>query len=116
MPAWRVPTGAPSPRTELVYNVEMVRGSIRKGDWKLFHRAPLPSARLLFNLAEDPSETTDLAAERPEIAAALEARLQALAGEMVPSRFFEQAFRSCLGREVPAPAFPNTDACFNLHD
>jgi arylsulfatase A-like enzyme len=111
-----IATGAPSPRSEVVYNVELFRGAIREGDWKLFYRAPLPSARMLFNLAEDPNETTDVAAEHPEIVAALEARIQELAGEMAPAKFFEQTFQAYMGREAGAPAFPNTDAYFNAHD
>lgn len=111
-----IATGAPSPRSEVVYNVEMFRGAVREGDWKLYYRAPLPSARMLFNLAEDPNETTDLAADHPEIVAALEARIQELADEMAPSKFFEQTFQSYLGRDTGAPAFPNSDAYFNAHD
>jgi len=111
-----IATGAPSPRSEVVYNVEMFRGAIRDGDWKLFYRAPLPAARMLFNLAEDPNETTDLAAQHPEIVARLEARIQELSGEMEPSKFFQETFQSYMGREVGAPAFPNSDAYFNAHD
>jgi arylsulfatase A-like enzyme len=111
-----IATRAPSPRTELVYNVEMFRGAIRDGDWKLFYRAPLPSARMLFNLAEDPNETTDVSSQNPAIADALEARIQELAGEMAPSKFFEQTFQSYLGRHVGPPVFPNTDAFFNAND
>jgi arylsulfatase A-like enzyme len=111
-----IATGAPSPRTEVVYNVEMFRGAVRDGDWKLYFRAPLPSARMLFNLATDPNETTDVAADNPAVVDALEARIQALAGEMAPSKFFEQTFQSYLGREVGAPVFPNSDAYFNAHD
>ncbi|MEY8841620.1 arylsulfatase [Cribrihabitans sp. XS_ASV171] len=111
-----IATGAPSPRSEIVYNVEMFRGALRDGDWKLFYRAPLPSARMLFNLADDPNETTDRAADHPEIAAALEARIQELAGQMARSKFFEQTMQSYMGREIGAPAFPNTDDYFNIHD
>ena len=35
--------GKPSPRQEVVYNVEMFRGAVRNGDWKLFWRTTLPS-------------------------------------------------------------------------
>jgi arylsulfatase A-like enzyme len=108
--------GDPSPRTEVVHNVEMFRGAVRDGDWKLILRAPLPSERLLFNVAADPGETTDLSAVNPEIAAALEARIEALAGEMARSKFFEQTFNAYLGREAGAPVFPNEDGFFNLHD
>lgn len=46
----------PSPRTEIVYNVEPFRAGIRKGDWKLVWRTPLPQAIELYNIANDPSE------------------------------------------------------------
>ena len=36
--------GKPSPRDEVVYNVEPFRAGVRQGDWKLVWRAPLPSA------------------------------------------------------------------------
>src|SRR5262249_46826148 len=35
--------GKTSPRDEVVYNVEMFRGAVRKGDWKLVWRTTLPS-------------------------------------------------------------------------
>ncbi len=34
--------GKPSPRTEVVYNVEPFRAAVRQGDWKLIWRTPLP--------------------------------------------------------------------------
>jgi arylsulfatase A-like enzyme len=47
--------GKPSPRGEVVYNVEPMRAGIRKGDWKLVWQATLPSKVELFNVATDPS-------------------------------------------------------------
>jgi arylsulfatase A-like enzyme len=111
-----IATGAPSPRTELVYNVEMFRGAVRNGDWKLYLQAPLPSRVELFNLANDPGETTNLAADNPEITGALEARVQELASEMARSKFFEQTFNAYLGREEGAPVFPNEDGFYAIHD
>ena len=35
--------GKPSPRNEIVYNVEPFRGAVRQGDWKLVWRSLLPS-------------------------------------------------------------------------
>ena len=35
--------GKPSPRQEVVYNIEPFRGGVRQGDWKLIWRTPLPS-------------------------------------------------------------------------
>lgn len=44
------------------------RAAVRKGDWKirLLEEPYGPGEWQLFNLAEDPTETTDLAAEKPE--------------------------------------------------
>jgi arylsulfatase A-like enzyme len=50
--------GKPSPRREVVYNIEMFRGAVRQGDWKLFWRTTLPSRIELYDLAKDPSERT----------------------------------------------------------
>lgn len=108
--------GAPSPRTEVVLNVEMFRGALRDGDWKLVWRTPLPSQRLLFDIAADPGETVDLSADHPEIVAALSARIEELAAEMAPSLFFQQTFEAYLGRTAGAPKLPNEDGFFNMHD
>ncbi|MGF6430068.1 arylsulfatase B [Bradyrhizobium sp. Pha-3] len=51
-----VSKGAPSPRQEVVYNIEPFRGGVRAGDWKLIWRTPLPSATQLYNIPQDPSE------------------------------------------------------------
>ncbi len=64
--------GAPSPHDDILINVEAFRGSVRKGDWKLIRIALLPGKTQLFNLARDPGETTDVAAENPEIVKDLE--------------------------------------------
>src|SRR5262249_40239775 len=57
MDVWStISKGAPSPRQEIVYNVEPFRGGVRVGDWKLIWRTPLPSALELYNIAQDPSE------------------------------------------------------------
>jgi hypothetical protein len=53
--------GKPSPRTELIYNVEPFRAGVREGDEKLIWRTPLPSAAALYNIPQDPSEKSNLA-------------------------------------------------------
>lgn len=73
--------GKPSPRTEIVYNVEPFRGAVRQGDWKLIWRTLLPTSVDLFNLADDPYEKNNLAAAHPDKVAAMQERLNVLASE-----------------------------------
>jgi hypothetical protein len=61
----------PAPRTEIVYNVEPFCAGIREGDWKLVWRTPLPATVELYNIAPDPSEKNNVAAEHPDIVASL---------------------------------------------
>lgn len=76
--------------------------AVRRGRWKLFfpHTArtmegqapgaggrpgkyrPLPVPRMLVDLERDPGETTDVAAEHPEVAAALEAAAERFRAEL----------------------------------
>ena len=79
--------GKASPRTEVVYNIEPFRGGIRRGDWKLIWRTPLPSAIELYNISEDPSEKNNLAAAHPDKVAAFQQRLDALAKESAKALF-----------------------------
>lgn len=74
-------------------------GAIRQGDYKLIEWfegsvAGMGPAVSLYDLANDPGETTDLAGERPELAESLLERLRAWrrevgAGEMTPNPDFE---------------------------
>ena len=111
-----ISTGAPSPRKEIVYNVEMFRGAVRQGDWKLFWRTTLPAQVELYDIAKDPGETKNLAAENQPVVAALQKRIDDLAKEMKPSLFFQSTFKAYFGRNVPTPAFPNDDAFFATGD
>src|SRR5262249_28425750 len=43
--------GKPSPRREVVYDIEPFRGAVRQGEWKLVWKATLPPKVELFNLA-----------------------------------------------------------------
>ncbi|HTL72749.1 MAG TPA: arylsulfatase [bacterium] len=73
--------GQPSPRTEVVYNVEPFRGAVREGDWKLIWRSLIPTSVDLYNLAEDPYEKSNVAAAHPDKVAAMQERINALGRE-----------------------------------
>lgn len=82
MDVWdTIAEGKPSPRTEIIYNVEPFRGAVRQGDWKLIWRSLIPSSVDLYNLAEDPYEENNLAAMHPEKVAELQDRLNELGTE-----------------------------------
>jgi arylsulfatase A-like enzyme len=99
--------GKKSPRTEVVYDIEPFRGAVRQGDWKLVWKATLPSKTELFNLAQDPSEKTDLADKYPEKVAALKKRIEVLANEGVPPLVLAEVFavsKSVLMGSVALPS------------
>jgi arylsulfatase A-like enzyme len=82
-----------SPRNEVVYNVDPMAGAVRQGDWKLVWKASLPQKLELFNLAQDQSETTNLADQNPDKVKQLQGRLTELAGEMAPPLLLIEAVR-----------------------
>jgi arylsulfatase A-like enzyme len=86
-----ISAGKPSPRTEVVYDVEPFRVAVRKGDWKLVWRTVLPSRVELFDVAKDPGETTNVADAHPEKVAELERWAEQLAGESAPPLFLQAA-------------------------
>ncbi len=104
--------GAPSPNDDILINVEAFRGAVRKGDWKLIKIALLPGKTMLFNLAKDPGETTNVAAENPEIARDLEARLLQYAREQKPSLWIkaQPAFVGNQGKTILDPDFDIDDS------
>ncbi len=71
--------GTPSPRTEIIFEVAgSVRlPTIRSGDWKLM-------GHMLLNIRDDPGETTDVAAQYPEIVERLAARLAEVGKQRPP--------------------------------
>jgi arylsulfatase A-like enzyme len=88
-----VSTGAPSPRKEVLYNVDPLGGALSVGDWKLVWKASLPQNVEVFDLKRDPSETKNLAKEQPEIVEAYQARLTELATEMAPPLLLMEAVK-----------------------
>ena len=84
--------GVPSPRTEVVYAIEPFRAAVRQGDWKLVWRTLLPSQIELFNVAQDPSEKTNVADQNPQRVAELQRRAEALAREAVQPLLFAESF------------------------
>ncbi|MBX2851238.1 MAG: sulfatase-like hydrolase/transferase [Phycisphaeraceae bacterium] len=91
------------PRTERLYwHGKGQATAIRGGDWKLFFNAgdkgdpDLSAGPLLFNLAEDPKETTNLAEKHPEKTKALLARAKEL-------------LKSVYGNQVPIGTWPGVE-------
>lgn len=86
--AWpTIAHGEPSPHEFILHNVTPFCGAIRMGDWKLIHNgsvaanatsAPKKQTWELFNIANDPSEKKNVAANRPKMVARLKAKLTEL--------------------------------------
>jgi arylsulfatase A-like enzyme len=98
--------GKPSPRTEIVYNIEPFRAAIRDGDWKLVWRTQLPQSVELYNLAEDVSETKNLAGQHPDKVADLQKRANVLAAEAEKPILLQIEFKNIIERMHLSPALP----------
>ena len=96
----------PSPRQEVVYNIEPFRGGVRKGDWKLIWRTPLPSLLELYNIAQDPYEKANLADKNPQIVASLQKRIEEFARESAKPLFLVDAFSAAWGAGHGEPSLP----------
>ena len=105
--------GAPSPRTEGVYNVEPFRAGVRQGDWKLIWRSPLPEGVELYDIAKDPGEATNLAAANPDKVAALRKRANELAGQAEKPLMLVTEFEAMRKRLHMPPALPGDEMSFN---
>lgn len=101
--------GKPSPRHEIVYNVEPFRGAVREGDWKLVWRTLLPSIVELFDLAQDPSEKNNLATQHPDKVAELQKRLDELAKQSEKPLFFVDQFKVITKNMQGEPILPTDE-------
>ena len=101
--------GKSSPRTEIVYNIEPFRAAVRQGDWKLVWRTLLPFNVDLFNLAQDPSEKNNLAAQHPEKVAGFQQRLDALAKQSEKPLFLVDQFKVVIKGMHGEPILPTDE-------
>ena len=104
----------PSPRTEVIYNIEPFRAGVREAEWKLIWRTPLPAAVELYNIAHDPSEKNNLAAQHPEKVAELQKRANQLAAVEAKPLLLEIEFQAIRKRLTMPPALPGEE--FQLQD
>jgi arylsulfatase I/J len=102
--------GKPSPRHEIVYNVEPYRAAVREGNWKLVWTTLLPPKIELFDLAKDPSESTNLAEENTDKVKKLQARIIELAKQAKQPLFLLELVRLGLSH---APEFPDLGGTFD---
>ncbi|MFO1464683.1 MAG: arylsulfatase [bacterium] len=106
--------GKSSPRSEIVYDIEPFRGGLRQGDWKLVWRSVLPSKVELFNIAQDPYEKNNLAAQHPEKVRELQQRAEALAAESAKSMFLLEAFQKSWSALTETVALPQDEKAYEL--
>jgi arylsulfatase A-like enzyme len=113
MDIWPVLTeGKPSPHDDILINVEVFRGAVRKGNWKLVKIALLPGKTELFDLSSDPGEKTNLADQHPDIVRDLESRLLAYSKQQKPSEWIkaQPAFVGAQGKTIFDPDFDIDDS------
>ncbi|NJL07109.1 MAG: arylsulfatase [Methylacidiphilales bacterium] len=103
--------GQPSPHDDVLVNVEVFRGAVIKGKWKLVKIALLPGKTELFDLSADPGEKTDVSGENPEIVRDLESRLIAYAKQQTMSEWLKAQpdYLGAQGKTVFDPDFDIDD-------
>lgn len=72
---------------EILLNVEDFHGAIRAGEWKLIVHSALPNKVELFQIANDPGEAKNVAADYPERVDAMLRRLDGYAYDMAPAKY-----------------------------
>jgi arylsulfatase I/J len=85
--------GAPSPRHDMVYNVEPYRAAVRKNEWKLVWTTLLPPSVEFFDLSKDPYEKHNVADQHPEEVRAYQAWVVDLAKQAAPPLFLTELVR-----------------------
>ncbi|HEY9660279.1 MAG TPA: arylsulfatase, partial [Allocoleopsis sp.] len=104
---WAALTGEnASIRDQIVYSIEPFRAALRQGDWKLVWQVMLPSRVELFNLAQDPSETTNLAEQNPSMVSRLKQQIETLSKDAEFPLFLQEAVgaaKSVLFTSVATP-------------
>jgi len=68
----------------------------------------------LFNLAQDPGETNNLAEQNPQKVEELKKRVEALAKEAVPPLFVQEAFGATKKVLFGSVALPDDDKALDL--
>jgi arylsulfatase A-like enzyme len=106
--------GKPSPRDEVVYDIEPFRVAVRKGDWKLVWRTVLPSQVELFNLAQDPAEKVNLAEQNPQKVVELQQRAEALARDAVQPLLMTESLGIVWKVQTGSVSFPADDRALEM--
>jgi arylsulfatase A-like enzyme len=105
--AWpALASGGRSSRSEVVYNVDPFSAGVREGDWKLVWRPTLPAQVELFDLAQDPGETRNVAAEQPDVVARLERRAEELARVATPPLLMKDVASAAMRTLMGSTALP----------
>lgn len=98
----------PSPHEDVLINVEIFRGAVRKGQWKPVKTALLPGNTELFDLSKDISEKNNVAKQHPEVVSDLEARLVAYPRQQKTSEWLK-AQPAFLGPQATTAFDPGFD-------